>query len=175
MEFREEVLAAWRQAYEENPGLESFKSRKKALLWGVMGLFALQKLVALFILGGTGSTAALISGLFGAVVGLAIPGIFVLAVWRGNWRFSLAFLLPAAYLLFDVLGNGLPALTSGDSYYPVFYLILGLEAFLALYLIGVTLWLSVPQRNRELGDAMNRVNEYLIHRSKEIAAQTPKR
>lgn len=174
MDFREEFLAVWRQAYQDNPGLESFRVRKKALLWGMMGGFALQKLIALYVLGGMGNTFSLIAGLFGAVVGLAIPGIFALAVWRGNWKFSLALLLPAAYLLFDVAGNGLPALAGGESYHPVFYLILAVEGLLALYLAGVTLWLSVPRRNRELGDVANRVNEYLIRRSKEIAASTQK-
>ncbi len=172
MDFREEALAVWRQANQDNPGLESFRARKKALLWGVMGGFALQKLIGLYVLGGMGSAGALVAGLFGAVMGLAIPGIFALAVWRGNWRFSLALLLPAAYLIFDVAGNGIPALASGDSYHPVFYLILAVEGLLALYLVGVTLWLSVPRRNRELGEVANQINEYLIRRSKEIAAST---
>lgn len=177
MDFREEFVAAWRQAYQDNPGLESFRARKKALLWGVMGGFALQKLIGLYVLGGMGGGGALIFGLFGAVMGLAIPGIFALAVWRGNWRFSLALLLPAAYLLYDVVGNGFPALASGASYHPAFYLILAVEGLLALYLAGVVLWLSVPRRNRELGEIQNQVNERLIRRSKEIAASAkqPKR
>ncbi len=168
MDFREEILAVWRQAYLDHPGLEQFKTRKKMLLWGVMGLFVLQKAVGLVSLWGFGNPLVL---LFGAVVGLALPGIFALAVWRGSWKFSLALLLPAIYLAVDVLWNGLPVLASGEPYYTSFYVILAVEGLMALYLAGVTIWLSVPKRNRELGQVMNQVNEHLIRRSKELAAQ----
>ena len=168
MDFREEYLAVWRQAYQDHPGLERFRAIKKGLLWGVMALFALQKLIVVVSMWRIGSPAAL---LFGAVVGMALPGIFALAVWRGNWKFSLVLLLPALYLAYDVVGNGFSALASGDSYYFTFYLILAVEGLMALYLAGVALWLSVPVQNRQLGDTANQVNEYLIRRSKEIAAQ----
>ncbi len=169
MDFREEFFAVWRQAYQEHPGLEQFKAWKKRLLWGVMALFALQKLIMVVSMWRIGSPVAL---LFGAVVGMALPGIFALAVWRGGWKFSLALLLPALYLAYDVIGNGLSALASGDSYYFAFYVILAVEGFMALYLAGVVLWLSVPARNRQLGEIANQVNEYLIRRSKELAAQS---
>ena len=47
--------------------------------------------------------------------------------------------------------NGLPVLASGEPYYTSFYVILAVEGLMALYLAGVTIWLSVPKRNRELG------------------------
>lgn len=165
MDFREEILATWRRAYQENPGLESFKTWKKRLLWGIMLLFALQKLTVVASMWRLGHPGAMI---FGAVMGMAIPGIFVLAVWRGNWKFSLALLLPAFTLASDVIRNGLPALTSGNSYYPIFYVIIALEGFMTLYIVGVVLWISVPVRNRQLGEIMNQVNEHLIRRSKEL-------
>ena len=39
MELKNEMLARYARAYQEHPGLEQFRRRKKALLWGVMGLF----------------------------------------------------------------------------------------------------------------------------------------
>lgn len=171
MDFREEMLEAYRRAYQAHPGLETFRNRKKRLLWGMMGLFALGKLLSAVRLCGDWGFAAPVGVILGTLLGLAIPGIFALAVWRGNWRFSFLLLLPAAGIALELFRSWFPAMASGGSFVPLFYVALALSVVTCLYLVGVTLWLAAPARNREYGEILNQVTEALILRSKEIAAQ----
>lgn len=168
MDLREEMERMLREACEANPGLEGFRKGKKLLLWGMMGLFALSKLCAAIPMWRLGHPGAVV---FGAVVGMVIPGIFALAVWRGDWRFAFSLLLPAANLAVDLAANGLPALFSGESYYLLFYCIVGLELVMVAYLTAAVLWLTVPRRNRELSVILNGLNEELIRRGKELSGR----
>ncbi len=168
MDFREEMMEAYRRAYEAHPGLEAFRGRKKALLWGMMALFALSKLLTAIPAWNYASHAVIV---IGGLMGLVIPGIFALAVWRGGWRFSLALLLPAASIALDLFRSWFPALAAGGDFHPLFHVTLWTAVATCLYLIGVVLYLSVPAKNRAYGEVLNQVTEALILRSKELAAQ----
>lgn len=159
--FQEETRRIYLRTYQEYPGLERFRKQKKALLWLAMGLFALQKLLDAIALGGGWM---LLAGL----AGLLIPGIFVMAVWRGGWKLSLVLLLPAANALVSLFGDWLPMLREGG-YPTLFYVAFGVTALLPAVLIGTTAWLSIPARNREYGDVLNGVHEELIQISKYIS------
>lgn len=163
MDFRQVMQERYQQAYREHPGLEQFRQRKKGLLWGMMGLFALQKLLLAAALGGGWAMA-------GALLGLFIPGIFALAVWRGNWKFSLLLLIPALNLALGLVRQALPVLLSGEQYPPFVYLCLLADGALTLYLAGLTAWLVIPEKNRGYAAALNQVTEELIRLSKEQAA-----
>lgn len=164
MDLKEEMLARYRRAYDEHPGLEQFRGRKKALLWGAMGLFALQKLMDAMAVGN-------IWAFFAGLVGLLIPGIFLLTAWRGGWKFSLVLLLPAAVGAASFLTGWLPMVLEGRMRpWPPFYAAFALAGAAPLYLAGVVAWLSVPEKNRAFGAILNQVNEELILRSKQMAA-----
>ena len=83
MDLREQQ----RRAFEENPGLEAFQKRKRALLWGMFFLMMLLKAFNLFAVSGT----ALLPLVAGLALGALVPGIVALALYRGPWK--LAFLL----------------------------------------------------------------------------------
>lgn len=168
MDMREEMERMHREAYAVHPGLEGFRTGKKWLLWGMMGLFALSKLCAAIPLWQTGNRAAVV---LGVVLGMAVPGIFALAVWRGNWRFSFVLLLPAASMALDLVRNALPALLSGESYHILFYCIVGLELVMTAYLAALVLWFTVPPQNREYSDILNGLNEELIRRAKALSGR----
>lgn len=167
MNFKEEMLERYRRAYAQHPGLEQFRQRKKALLWGIMGLFALQKLLIALALGSGW-------GVLGGVLGLVIPAIFALTAWRGDWKFSLVLLIPAATIGLSLVRDGLPALLAGGGQYPLpVYLSVFVDAALVLCLAGTAAWLSVPEKNREYGAILNRVTEELILLNKQMAASVP--
>lgn len=159
--FREETQRIYLRAYGEHPGLEQFRRRKKTLLLLAMGLFALQRLLAAIALGGGWMLLA-------ALGGLLIPGIFVMAVWRGGWKLSLVLLLPAANALVSLFTDWLPMLREGG-YPTLFYVAFGVMVLLPVTLIGTTAWLSIPARNREYGDVLNGIHEELIQISKYIS------
>lgn len=166
-EYQAEIQEIYRRAYEEHPGLERFRQWKKNLLLLAMVLFALQKLLDAVALGGG---LAFLAGL----AGLIIPGIFVLAAWRGGWKLSLVLLLPAGIGLVSLFSDWLPLLREGGDYVPLFYVAAALAALLPLTLAGVTAWLTVPEKNRAYGDQLNRVHEELIALSKRLS-QDPRR
>ena len=168
MELKNEMLARYARAYQEHPGLEQFRRRKKALLWGVMGLFLLLRLLdmAMYLSVGSPMTAAL-----RVPFGLVIPGIFVLSAWRGDHRFAFLLLLPAASLGTDLIQffrwyrRGI-----AEGFRPLYFVMLAAEAVTLLYLAGTTLWLAIPAENREFSVILNQITEELIRRSKEMAA-----
>lgn len=166
-EYQEQIQEIYRRAYEEHPGLERFRGRKKNLLLLAMILFALQKLLDAIALGGG---LALLAGL----AGLIIPGIFVLAAWRGGWKLSLVLLLPAGMGLWSLFNDWIPVLRAGGDYLPLFYVAAAVAALLPLTLAGTTFWLTVPEKNRQYGDDLNRVHEELIVLSKRLS-QDPRR
>ena len=146
MELKNEMLARYARAYQEHPGLEQFRRRKKALLWGVMGLFLLLRLLdmAMYLSVGSPMTAAL-----RVPFGLVIPGIFVLSAWRGDHRFAFLLLLPAASLGTDLIQFfGWYRLGIADGFRPLYFVMLAAEAVTLLYLAGTTLWLAIPAENR---------------------------
>lgn len=159
-DFQEEMRRLYLQAYDEHPGLLQFRRRKKTLLWLAMALFALQKLLDAVAVGGGWM---LLAGL----AGLLLPGIFVMAVWRGGWKLSLVLLLPAANALVSLFTDWLPMLREGG-WPPLFYAAFSLMVILPVTLVGTTAWLSVPERNREYGEILNDIHERLILISKQI-------
>lgn len=161
-DHRAEVQEIYRRAYEETPGLERFRQRKKDLLRLVMALFVLQKLLDAVAVG---SGWAFLAGL----VGLVIPGIFVLAAWRGGWKLSLVLLLPAANGLLSLFTQWIPLLFTGGGYPPLFYAACAVMGLLPLTLAVTVFWLTVPEKNRAYGDALNRVHEELIQRGKQLS------
>lgn len=166
-EFQAEIQEIFRRAYEARPGLERFRRRKKNLLLLAMVLFVLQKLLGVVAAGGGW-------GFLAGLAGLLISGIFILAAWRGGWKLSLVLLLPAAVGLASFFRDWLPFLREGGGYSPLFYAACALAALLPLALAGIAAWLSVPEKNREYGDDLNRVNEELIALSKRFS-QNPRR
>ena len=168
MELKNEMLARYARAYQEHPGLEQFRRRKKALLWGVMGLFLLLRLLdmAMYLSVGSPMTAAL-----RVPFGLVIPGIFVLSAWRGDHRFAFLLLLPAASLGTDLIRFfRWYRLGIADGFRPLYFVMLAAEAVTLLYLAVTTLWLAIPAENREFSVILNQITEDLIRRSKEMAA-----
>lgn len=157
MDLQKEIMDSYQQAYSEHPGLKTFERCKKLLLWGMFLLAAAMKLISMIplLMGGTSIIALILS----ALLGMCIPGIFALAVYRGPWTFSLVFLLPAASTIIDLLQNGLPALSSGESYMPLFYVLLVLQGLYGLYLLALTAWLSIPVRNREFAQVLNDISK----------------
>lgn len=168
MEFKEEMLARYARAYQENPGLEAFRRRKKALLWGMMGLFALIRLLEAVMYCSVGSP---VLAVFRFLLGLVIPGIFALSAWRGDWRFAFLLLLPTGGLVSDLFRFARwYRLGIAGTFRPLYYAALGVEAVTVLYLAGATLWLALPAENKRFSTILNAVTEELIRRSKELAA-----
>lgn len=166
-EYQAEIREIYRRAYEEHPGLERFRGRKKNLLLLVMVLFALQKLLDAAALGGGLAFLARLAGLI-------IPAIFVLAAWRGGWKLSLVLMLPAGMGLMSLFSDWLPLLRAGGDYLPLFYVAAALAALLPLTLAATTAWLVIPEKNRAYGDQLNHIHEELIALSKRLS-QDPRR
>lgn len=165
MDLKNEMLIAYQNAYRDNPGLESFHRWKKRLLWGMFGIAALQKIVIISLMSGQ----PLLPMIIGAVIGLGIPGIFALAVYQGPWNFALVLYFLVAQLLFDLISNGIPALTSGIEYLPIFYVILGIEVFYTVYLLAITLWMTVPARNRAYAQLLNDIYKEYSRKMKSMS------
>ena len=166
-EYQAQIQEIYRRAYEEHPGLERFRRRKKNLLLLAMALFALGKLLDAVAIGGA---LAFLAGL----AGLLIPAIFVLAAWRGGWKLSLVLLLPAGAGLVSLLSDWLPLLRAGGGYRPLFYAAAAVAALLPLTLAGTTAWLSIPEKNRVYGEQLSHIHEELIALSKRLS-QDPQR
>lgn len=167
MDMRQEMELLFRQACQEHPGLPRFRAAKKGLLWGMMGFFALIRVLEGLLYWEAGHP---VLAVLRVPLGLLIPGIFALSVWRGGWKFSFLLLLPAGSLAGDLLPEIRVTLLLGyNTLRPMAYVILAVEAIAALYLAGVVLWLALPPENRELSAVMNQITEELIRRSKEQA------
>lgn len=164
MNFKLDIIEAYKNAYNKNPGLEKFNNCKKWLLWGMFGIAVLQKLFAVILLFDKFSFALLI----GALIGLCIHGIFAIAVYRGPWKFSFIFYLLFIHLLFDLIKNGIPALVSGIEYVPIFYIMMAVETFYAVYLLFLALWLTVPSKNRTYAQIINDVFKECSQKFKEF-------
>lgn len=162
MDVRQAVAAAYRRAYEDHPGLEAFERRRRRILWGMFLLAAALRLVSLAPLLLTGASPVGVA--VSALVGLCLPGIFALAVYRGPWTLSLILLLPAANVALDLLKNGLPALASGERYLPLYYVLLALEGGYLLVLLALTAWLTIPARNRAFAQVLHGVARELGQR-----------
>lgn len=166
-EYQIKIQEIYHRAYEEHPGLEPFRKTKKTLLLLSMILFALQKLLDVVAMGGGWVFLA-------GVAGLIIPAIFVLAAWRGGWKLSLVLLLPAGMGLVSLFRDWLPMLREGGGYPPLFYAAAAVAAVLPFTLAATTAWLTIPEKNRDYGDALNQVHEELILLSKQLS-QDPRR
>lgn len=165
MDFRQEMEAIFWQACQAHPQLPWFRSTKKGLLWGMMALFALLRTLEGFLYWQAGHSAL---AMLRVPLGLVLPGIFALSVWRGHWKFSFLLLIPAGSLALGLLSEIRAALLLGFDTLPLPVLIyLVANAATILYLAGVLLWLLLP-RNRELSIALNQVTEEQIRRSKEL-------
>lgn len=165
MDFRQEMEAIFWQACQAHPQLPWFRSTKKGLLWGMMALFALLRTLEGFLYWQAGHSAL---AMLRVPLGLVLPGIFALSVWRGHWKFSFLLLIPAGSLALGLLSEIRAALLLGFDTLPLPVLIyLAANAAAILYLADVLLWLLLP-RNRELSIALNQVTEEQIRRSKEL-------
>ncbi len=165
MDLRQEMEAIFWQACQAHPQLPWFRSTKKGLLWGMMALFALLRTLEGFLYWQAGHSAL---AMLRVPLGLVLPGIFALSVWRGHWKFSFLLLIPAGSLALGLLSEIRAALLLGFDTLPLPVLIyLAVNAAAILYLAGVLLWLLLP-RNRELSIALNQVTEEQIRRSKEL-------
>ncbi len=165
MDLRQEMEAIFWQACQTHPQLPWFRSTKKGLLWGMMALFALLRTLEGFLYWQAGHSAL---AMLRVPLGLVLPGIFALSVWRGHWKFSFLLLIPAGSLALGLLSEIRAALLLGFDTLPLPVLIyLAANAAAILYLAGVLLWLLLP-RNRELSIALNQVTEEQIRRSKEL-------
>ena len=165
MDLRQEMEAIFWQACQAHPQLPGFRSTKKGLLWGMMALFALLRTLEGFLYWQAGHSAL---AMLRVPLGLVLPGIFALSVWRGHWKFSFLLLIPAGSLALGLLSEIRAALLLGFDTLPLPVLIyLAANAAAILYLAGVLLWLLLP-RNRELSIALNPVTEEQIRRSKEL-------
>lgn len=160
MDFKTAMQEHYRRAYGQHPGLEQFRRLKKALFWGIMALFALQKLLIAVALGHPLAFAA-------GLLGLVLPAIFLLAAWRGEWKMSLLLLIPACTIGAGFFRDALPALlyTGGRLPMPV-YLSVFVDAALVILMAGTVVWLTVPRQNREYSVILNRITEELIRLSK---------
>lgn len=165
MDFKNEMRAAYQQAYEVHPGLKRFDQMKKILLWGVIGIAAVQKILVIIP---NFRPSSILLLFFSAIIGLCIPGIFALAAYRGPWKHSLIFYFLAVYLLFDVVTNGLPVLTAGIELPSLFYAAAAVESFYAVYLLLLALWLTVPAKNRSYADVLNSVFKDLGQKIREL-------
>lgn len=161
-EYQIKIQEIYRRAYEDHPGLEQFRQRKKTFLLLAMALFALQKLLDAIAMGGGWM---LLAGL----AGLILPSIFILATWRGGWKLSLVLLLPAGMGLVSIFRDWLPMLREGGGYPPLFYAACAVATVLPLTLAGITAWLSIPKKNQKYGDDLNRIHEELILLSKQLS------
>lgn len=165
MDFRQEMETIFWQACQAHPQLPWFRSTKKGLLWGMMALFALLRTLEGFLYWQAGHSAL---AMLRVPLGLVLPGIFALSVWRGHWKFSFLLLIPAGSLALGLLSEIRAALLLGFDTLPLPVLIyLAANAAAILYLADVLLWLLLP-RNRELSIALNQVTEEQIRRSKEL-------
>ena len=165
MDLRQEMEAIFWQACQAHPQLPWFRSTKKGLLWGMMALFALLRTLEGFLYWQAGHSAL---AMLRVPLGLVLPGIFALSVWRGHWKFSFLLLIPAGSLALGLLSEIRAALLLGFDTLPLPVLIyLAANAAAILYLAGVLLWLLLP-RNRELSIALNQVTGEQIRRSKEL-------
>ncbi len=165
MDLRQEMEAIFWQACQAHPQLPWFRSTKKGLRWGMMALFALLRTLEGFLYWQAGHSAL---AMLRVPLGLVLPGIFALSVWRGHWKFSFLLLIPAGSLALGLLSEIRAALLLGFDTLPLPVLIyLAANAAAILYLAGVLLWLLLP-RNRELSIALNQVTEEQIRRSKEL-------
>lgn len=166
MDLQKEIIMLYERAYSENPGLKAFERRKKQLLWGMFLFAAAIRLILVVpqLMGGT----SIIIVIFSYLVAVGIPGIFALAVYRGPWTFSLMLLLPAVNTALDLIRNGLPALFSGESYIFLYYVLLAMQGLYVLYLLALTAWLAIPEKNREFAKVLNGIFGEYSQRVKEI-------
>lgn len=166
MDLRQDMESIFRRACEAHPGLAPYRAAKKGLLWGAMGFFVLIRVLEGVLYWRAGQSLLAVLRL---PLGLVIPGIFVLSVWRGGWKFSFLLLLPAGSLAMGLVQELRVTLLLGfDHFRPMAYVITGVEAATVLYLVWVVLWLSLPERNRKLSAVLNQVTEEQIRRSKEL-------
>ena len=141
MDLREQQ----RRAFEENPGLEAFQKRKRALLWGMFFLMMLLKAFNLFAVSGT----ALLPLVVGLALGALVPGIVALALYRGPWKLAFLLYALAAVSLADILKNALPVLSLGVPLAPLFYVVLAIESVSCAYTLLLAVYLTVPAKSRE--------------------------
>ena len=102
MDLRQEMEAIFWQACQAHPQLPWFRSTKKGLLWGMMALFALLRTLEGFLYWQAGHSAL---AMLRVPLGLVLPGIFALSVWRGHWKFSFLLLIPAGSLALGLLSE----------------------------------------------------------------------
>lgn len=167
MDLKGEMRAAYQNAYNENSGLEHFHHSKRLLIWGMFGIAVIRKLIVAISMFSRSPLAALI----GIALGICIAGIFAVAIYQGPWKFSYGLYFLAAYMLFDFIRYGIPALTSGISYQPIFYVTMVLQLFFMIYLLLLALWLSVPVKNRNYADILNKIFREYSNKMKEMAKQ----
>ena len=144
MDLREQQ----RRAFEENPGLEAFQKRKRALLWGMFFLMMLLKAFNLFAVSGT----ALLPLVVGLALGALVPGIVALALYRGPWKLAFLLYALAAVSLADILKNALPVLSLGVPLAPLFYVVLAIESVSCAYTLLLAVYLTVPAKSRFEGE-----------------------
>lgn len=153
------LLAAYRTAYEATPGLELFDRLRRLLLWGMMAIVAAQRVLAFILTNGSNPLVLL----FGLVMGMSVPGIFALAIYRGPWTYACFFYLLAAFPIYELVVTALPVLLSGVTYQPVFYMLVVAEAAYAAYLLGMGVWLTIPAKSRRWAQLLHTSYQDTMH------------
>ena len=148
MDVKKEMNQIIETAYADTPGLEGFQKRKKVLLWALVLLALAQK-----------------------------AAIFALAAYRGPWKVGFVFyllgLIPAVDVakaagpLFMMIAENAPLASYGGV-----LLLFSLETAYAVLALGLALWMTIPPRSRQLGEAAHEMGKACNKLMKE--AQPPK-
>ncbi|WP_130864099.1 hypothetical protein [Bacilliculturomica massiliensis] len=173
MDVKKEMNQIIETAYADTPGLEGFQKRKKVLLWALVLLALAQKAVLIFLMGATSWLGILI----GLTVGMGVAAIFALAAYRGPWKVGFVFyllgLIPAVDVakaagpLFMMIAENAPLASYGGV-----LLLFSLETAYAVLALGLALWMTIPPRSRQLGEAAHEMGKACNKLMKE--AQPPK-
>lgn len=153
MDIKEQMNQIIAEEHAANPGLEGFQKMKKYLFLTVMLLVLASKLLLFTMTNYSFALSAI-----GLVLGMCIPGIFVLAVYRGPWQTAFALYLLGAQPVIDLVrfAARIPILNANGisiMAHPTILLSFIVELALAVVILGTALWLTVPARSRRLGAA----------------------
>ena len=150
-ELQREIIEEKKQSYREEPELEKWVAIRKTLLWIVLGFWLAHELFTLmlmFQMQSGGVTREIVKCLLQFLWLCAFMGPE--AGWRPNMILYLSALVNFALLIMTY--RDIPNLAAVVMIYPLFGILVCIEAIFPILLLGIAVYLTAFPKHRELSE-----------------------